>query len=106
MLGGSNLLLGIFNLLGQSAGGLLATDYFWIVAIGFGTLLWALYTGKPIWKFMQTAAVIALLLVFKDPLLGLVGGIQLSTNDMVRIGEVFRPYLEARDWESREKPAR
>ncbi|MDP4856461.1 MAG: putative hydroxymethylpyrimidine transporter CytX [Desulfobacterales bacterium] len=50
-------------MLGQSAGGLLATDYFWIVAIGFGTLLWALYTGKPIWKFMQTAAVIALLLV-------------------------------------------
>lgn len=26
--------------------------------------------------------------------------------DMARIAEVFRPYLEARDWESREKPAR
>ena len=50
-------------MLGQSAGGLLATDHFWIVAIGSGTLLWALYTGKPIWKLMQTAAVIALLLV-------------------------------------------
>ena len=25
---------------------------------------------------------------------------------MARIGEVFRPYLEARDWESRETPAR
>jgi hypothetical protein len=50
-------------MLGQSAGGLLATDHFWIVAIGLGTLLWALYTGKPIWKLLQTAAVIALLLV-------------------------------------------
>ncbi len=50
-------------MLGQAAGGLLATDHFWIVAIGIGTLLWALYTGKPIWKFLQTAAVIALLLV-------------------------------------------
>ena len=29
-----------------------------------------------------------------------------TDDDMVRIGEVFRPYLEARDWESREKPAR
>jgi miniconductance mechanosensitive channel len=28
-----------------------------------------------------------LMLVFKDPILGLVGGIQLSTNDMVRIGD-------------------
>lgn len=29
-----------------------------------------------------------------------------SDADVARIGEVFRPYLEARDWESREKPAR
>lgn len=50
-------------MLGQSAGGLWALDRFWIVMIGIGTLLWALYTGKPIWKFLQTAAVIALLLV-------------------------------------------
>ncbi len=50
-------------MLGASAGGLLASDRFWIVAIGLGTLLWALCTGRTIWKFMQTAAVIALLLV-------------------------------------------
>ncbi|MFZ0244031.1 MAG: putative hydroxymethylpyrimidine transporter CytX [Desulfobacterales bacterium] len=50
-------------MLGASAGGLLATDQFWIIAIGLGTLLWALCTGRTIWKFMQTAAVIALLLV-------------------------------------------
>ena len=29
-----------------------------------------------------------------------------SDADLVRIADVFRPYLEARDWESREKPAR
>ena len=50
-------------MLGQSVGGLLALDRFWIVIIGIGTLLWALHTGRPIWKFLQTAAVIALLLV-------------------------------------------
>ena len=50
-------------MLGQSVGGLLALDRFWIVLIGIGTLIWALYTGRPIWKFLQTAAVIALFLV-------------------------------------------
>ena len=29
-----------------------------------------------------------------------------SDADMARIAAVFRPYLDARDWESREKPAR
>jgi 2-hydroxychromene-2-carboxylate isomerase len=29
-----------------------------------------------------------------------------SDADMVHIADVFRPYFEARDWESREKPAR
>ena len=50
-------------MLGESMGGPLASSRFWIVLIGLGTLLWALYTGKSIWKVMQTAAVIALLLV-------------------------------------------
>jgi putative hydroxymethylpyrimidine transporter CytX len=50
-------------MLGQSVGGLLALDRFWIVLIGIGTLMWALYTGRPIWKFLQTAAVFALFLV-------------------------------------------
>jgi NCS1 family nucleobase:cation symporter-1 len=50
-------------MLGEPAGGLLASSRFWIVIIGLGTLLWALYTGKAIWKMMQTTAVIALLLV-------------------------------------------
>jgi nucleobase:cation symporter-1, NCS1 family len=50
-------------MLGQSAGGVMAAHQFWIVLIGLGTLLWALYTGRSIWKIMQTIAVIGLLLV-------------------------------------------
>jgi putative hydroxymethylpyrimidine transporter CytX len=49
--------------LGQPVGGLLASNHFWIISIGLGTLVWALYTGRPIWKVMQTCAVIGLLLV-------------------------------------------
>lgn len=50
-------------MLGKPIGGLLASNHFWIVAIGIGTLIWALYTGKPVWKIMQKSAVIALLLI-------------------------------------------
>lgn len=50
-------------ILGKPLGGLLASDNFWIVLIGIGTLIWALYTGRSVWKFMQTAAVVALLLI-------------------------------------------
>jgi len=50
-------------MLGKPIGGILASSHFWIVLIGMGTLIWALYTGKSIWKIMQTSAVIALLLV-------------------------------------------
>ena len=50
-------------MLGASAGGIWADHRFWVVAIGGGTLLWALYTGKPFWKVIQNSAVVALLLV-------------------------------------------
>ena len=50
-------------MLGASAGGLLATDGFWVVAIGLVTLLWALWTGKAVWKLLQTVSVVALLVV-------------------------------------------
>ena len=49
--------------LGKPVGGILASSHFWIVLTGIATLLWALYTGKSIWKIMQTSAVIALLLL-------------------------------------------
>ncbi len=49
--------------LGAPAGGILASDAFWIIGIGAATLLWALGTGKTAWKILQSAAVIALSLV-------------------------------------------
>ncbi len=50
-------------MLGKPLGGILASSHFWIVTIGLGTLFWAFFTGRTIWKVMQTVAVIALLLV-------------------------------------------
>ena len=50
-------------MLGKSIGGIWGTNQLWIVIIGVGTLLWALHTGKTVWKILQTTAVIALLLL-------------------------------------------
>jgi len=47
-------------MLGQTAGGLLASDQFWVVAIGLVTLIWAHFTGGGIWKVLQKIAVIGL----------------------------------------------
>jgi putative hydroxymethylpyrimidine transporter CytX len=49
--------------LGKPVGGILASDVFWIITIGIGTLLWALWTGKTAWKILQNVSVFALLLV-------------------------------------------
>ncbi len=49
--------------LGEPMGGLLASNSFWILCIGLGTLFWALATGKSIWKLMQASAVAGLVLV-------------------------------------------
>ena len=51
------------SLLGRPLGGILASNHFWIVVVGLGTLLWALYTGKSVWKIMQHIAIVVLLLV-------------------------------------------
>jgi len=58
-------------------------------------LAFALITDTPIWQFFTAlgAASAVLLLVFKDTILGFVASIQISTNDLVRIG----------DWISMEK---
>jgi NCS1 family nucleobase:cation symporter-1 len=50
-------------MLGNSIKWVPSSPHFWIIIIGVGTLLWALYTGKTIWKIMQVTAVIALSLV-------------------------------------------
>jgi len=50
-------------MLGKPVGGILASNQFWIVAAGLGTLLWAQMTGNSIWRIMQKLTVIGLLLV-------------------------------------------
>lgn len=50
-------------MLGKPMGGLLASSHLWVIAIGLGTLVWAHYTGKSIWRVMQKLTVIGLLLV-------------------------------------------
>ena len=49
--------------LGKPLGGVFAADTFWVILIGIGTLLWALWTGNRVWKILQTVSVVALLLV-------------------------------------------
>jgi nucleobase:cation symporter-1, NCS1 family len=49
--------------LGKPVGGILASDAFWVVLIGIGTLMWALWTGKTAWRILQNVSVFALLLV-------------------------------------------
>jgi len=58
----------------------------WIT--GFMVIL-AILTETPIWKFVSAlgAASAVLLLIFKDTILGFVASIQVSINDMVRIGD-------------------
>ncbi|OKL38440.1 mechanosensitive ion channel family protein [Pontibacter flavimaris] len=54
-----------------------------------GLLIFSLLTGKEVWAFITAmgAASAILLLVFKDTILGFVASIQVSSNDMVRIGD-------------------
>lgn len=54
-----------------------------------GLFLFSLFTGQSIVAFLAAmgAASAVLLLVFKDTIMGFVASIQVSTNDMVRIGD-------------------
>ena len=58
----------------------------WIAGL---VLVFAIITGTPIWKFFTAlgAASAVILLIFKDTIMGFVASIQISTNDMVRIGD-------------------
>ncbi|NAS30573.1 mechanosensitive ion channel [Flavobacteriaceae bacterium R38] len=61
-----------------------------MVAWFFGFLaVFSEITGQSIWSFLATlgAASAILLLVFRDTILGFVASIQVSVNDMVRIGD-------------------
>ncbi|MBN1828004.1 MAG: putative hydroxymethylpyrimidine transporter CytX [Deltaproteobacteria bacterium] len=50
-------------MIGGPFGGVVAATQFWVILIGAGTLLWALYTGKRVWKVLQTVTMTALVLV-------------------------------------------
>lgn len=54
-----------------------------------GVIIFSLVTGKSPWAFLGAmgAASAILLLVFKDTIMGFVASIQVSTNDMVRVGD-------------------
>ncbi|MGB5236900.1 MAG: mechanosensitive ion channel domain-containing protein [Flavobacteriaceae bacterium] len=57
--------------------------------IGGLTTIFAIMTDTSIWKFFTAlgAASAVILLIFKDSILGFVASIQVSINDMVRIGD-------------------
>ncbi len=54
-----------------------------------GILIFSELTGKPVWAFFTAMGALSaiLLLVFRDTILGFVASIQVTTNDMVRIGD-------------------
>lgn len=59
---------------------------FWIIG---GLFIFSTLTGKDVLYFITTlgAASAVILLVFKDSILGFVASIQVSVNDMVRVGD-------------------
>lgn len=54
-----------------------------------GIIIFSMVTGESPWAFLGAlgAASAILLLVFKDTIMGFVASIQVSTNDMVRVGD-------------------
>lgn len=60
-----------------------------ILTIISGLIIFTLVTGISTWKFLSGlgAASAILMLVFKDTILGFVASIQVSANDMVRVGD-------------------
>ena len=60
-----------------------------LVHIISGLVIFTLFTGVSTWKFLGSlgAASAVLMLVFKDTILGFVASIQVSVNDMVRVGD-------------------
>ena len=57
--------------------------------VGGAILAFAVITSMPIWHFLTGIGAVSaiILLIFKDTILGFVASIQVSINDMVRIGD-------------------
>ena len=72
--------------LGKPVGGILAMDGFWIIAIGLGTLLWALWTGRTLWKILQRVSITALLLIIV-----LMTGVAFGGLDAKAVGKSAQP---------------
>ncbi|MCP1997138.1 mechanosensitive ion channel family protein [Flavobacterium sp. HSC-61S13] len=68
-------------------------SYFQVVSIFLyfvaGIIIFSMLTGKSPWAFLVSlgAASAILMLVFKDTIMGFVASIQVSSNDMVRVGD-------------------
>ncbi len=68
-------------------------SYFQVISIFLyfvaGIIIFSLLTGTSPWKFLVSlgAASAILMLVFKDTIMGFVASIQVSSNDMVRVGD-------------------
>jgi miniconductance mechanosensitive channel len=60
-----------------------------VLSVGVGIIVFAALLGKTPWYLLSGlgAMTAVLILVFKDSILGLIAGIQLSANDMIRIGD-------------------
>ena len=58
----------------------------WVVGL---LTIFAIVTGTTVWKFFTALGAVSaiILLIFKDSILGLVASIQVTINDMVRIGD-------------------
>lgn len=68
-------------------------SYFQVISIFVyfvaGIIIFSMLTGKSPWAFLVSlgAASAILMLVFKDTIMGFVASIQVSSNDMVRVGD-------------------
>lgn len=87
-----NALFSLYNESGQSkfqpVKGYLQIGKIIVYVVGILLILSYLFNQSPLVMLTGLGAFSAiLLLIFKDPILGLVGGVQLSANDMLRIGD-------------------
>ena len=59
-----------------------------VLLVAFLLMLSALFAKSPLWFISGLGAMMAvLLLIFKDAILGLVAGVQIAANQMVRVGD-------------------
>lgn len=72
----------------KPVGSYVQVAHIFVIFIG-GIIIFTLLTGNSPWAFLGAmgAASAILMLVFKDTIMGFVASIQVSTNDMIRVGD-------------------